>query len=293
MNISNLQVKHISYLKSYHRWFRILTRLYRRTYVKHLIQRNQTRYTSTRLFNGDKFNVILPDNVSKATYVSGHFERHDTEAFIKLTNKGDCVIDIGAHIGYYSLIASSLVGSEGKVIAFEPTPSTFSLLQENLKNKKNTSTENKAVYKEEKSLTFNDFGLKHLVFNSFRAARLEGQKLIAKKIRVQTIILDNYVKNNNIKPNFIKIDAESAEMDILQGSIETIKRYSPTFFIEIGDFNHINGYTSLDIINFFLNQNYQVFDFIEGKFSSHQPLENHKYRSRNLFFSVLDLSNYN
>jgi len=57
-------------------------------------------------------------------YQYGFFEEGLTRAIIEKLRPGDTFVDIGAHVGYYTILASLLVGAEGHVVAFEPTPRT-------------------------------------------------------------------------------------------------------------------------------------------------------------------------
>lgn len=65
--------------------------------------------------------------------IKPHHEEFETEIFKKEIKKGDTVLDLGAHIGYYTLLAAKLVGEKGKVFAFEPEPTNFALLKKNIK----------------------------------------------------------------------------------------------------------------------------------------------------------------
>src|SRR4051812_21163462 len=96
----------------------------RKREVKKLLRNVNVKFTETEMFTGDKINVVVPDNVSTGLYLNGCFEPDDTKGLIECLNEGDTFIDIGAHIGYYSIIASGLVAEKGRVICFEPTPST-------------------------------------------------------------------------------------------------------------------------------------------------------------------------
>lgn len=70
--------------------------------------------------------------LSYSLLFKGIYEEVQTKLFTRVVKKGDIVIDIGANIGYYSLLASKLVGEEGKVYAFEPEPKNFGLLKRNI-----------------------------------------------------------------------------------------------------------------------------------------------------------------
>jgi FkbM family methyltransferase len=248
-----------------------------------LIRETRVKFTEARLFTGDVMNIVVPDNVSTALYLNGCFEADDTKALIESLNEGDTFIDIGAHIGYYSMLASSLIGDRGKVICFEPTPSTYGLLLKNLQNKKNVKAENLAVYSVQTNMEFNDYGLKYMVFNSFKKARLNDIDLVPKLINVQTTTLDNYCKLNNIVPSFIKIDAESVELHVLQGAVETIKKSKPKFMIEVGDFEHIDAGGSFKIISFLMDLSYDVFEYNGNSFIKHEVIKT-AYPTLNLYF---------
>ena len=66
-------------------------------------------------------------------FACGVYEPLETRIFKRLINRNDVVFDVGANIGYYTLIATKLVGEKGRVFAFEPEPTNFSLLEKNVK----------------------------------------------------------------------------------------------------------------------------------------------------------------
>ena len=80
------------------------------------------KVTYTTLW-GSKMRFFLPEG--GMVYYYGFWEANLTNFFINFLKEGDVFIDIGAHVGYYSVLASDLVGASGKVYAFEPTPRTF------------------------------------------------------------------------------------------------------------------------------------------------------------------------
>ena len=251
--------------------------------VQELRARSEVEFVNAKMFTGDEMELVIPDNVSAAVYLSGCFEAEDTEAMIEILNPGDVFFDIGSHIGYYSIVAANLVGSNGKVVCFEPTPSTFELLSKNVCAHKNVLPQNLAVFSTETELEFNDYGLRYLVFNSFKEARLENQHLEGKRILVKTVTLDGFVQRSGLKPDVMKIDAESVEMHVLEGSASILEKIRPVVMIEIGDFQHIDPGGSLKIINYMAGKRYIPYEYYMGKFIVHNVHEG-SYETINLFF---------
>ena len=73
------------------------------------------------------------NGVSPVIGVNGFYEPEETELLRKIVRKGAVVVDVGANIGWYTLLSAHLAGENGKIIAFEPEPSSFSLLSKSVK----------------------------------------------------------------------------------------------------------------------------------------------------------------
>lgn len=82
---------------------------------------------------GAKFNLRLPDFIQARIYYFGRWEPNLTNFISSRLKLGDVFVDVGANIGYFSLMASKLVGPSGRVFAVEASPRIFKLLQENIK----------------------------------------------------------------------------------------------------------------------------------------------------------------
>lgn len=98
------------------------------------------RYLSGRgwndkiIINGYHINLLLDDLISRTIYIEGAFDPASTEALSKLIHPGTVVFDVGANMGYYTLLFAQLVGQSGHVYAFEPVPATAGRLNDNLKS---------------------------------------------------------------------------------------------------------------------------------------------------------------
>lgn len=163
------------------------------------------------------------------------------EKFYKI-KPGDIVIDIGAHIGCFTIRASKKVGRDGKVIAIEPQQQNIKILEKNIKenNLENVVVIDKGVWskKEEKKLFISPNTGGHSFFK-----RTEHVNLI------KTDLLDNILSNLKIdKVNFIKMDIEGAEIEALKGMEKTLEE---PLNMAIAAYHQINGqktYKTIDPI---------------------------------------------
>lgn len=130
---------------------------------------------------------------------------------------GSVFLDIGANNGFFSLLASPLVGTNGIVYAFEPSVQTFERMKNNinLNNFKNIKSFNLALGNQSGIGTFYDFGRRD-GSNSLVKMR-SGQP---KKVNMNT--LDNVLDEYRVKPDFVKIDVEGFEKEVLDGGRESI-----------------------------------------------------------------------
>ncbi|MBL7045406.1 MAG: FkbM family methyltransferase [Parcubacteria group bacterium] len=137
---------------------------------------------------------------------------------------GMTFVDVGANVGYFTLLAARLVGEGGSVYAFEPEDENFELLERNIKENgyQNVVLEKKAVSDKRGELTFY-IDPKNLCAHSLVAK--DGQK----EVRVEAVVFDEYFKDLQI--DVVKIDVEGAEPQVLKGMTETLKR-KPTLIVE-------------------------------------------------------------
>ena len=193
-----------------------------------------TRPLKTKLFNGYEVECDIREIVQQVIYFYGYYEAVETYFAMAFIKKGDTVIDAGANIGYYSLVAANCVGPGGRVHSFEPIPRNFSHLQDHIHSNhldKIVTVNNYGVWDKEEEI---EFTLSKNTESNFGTYSAGEQADVVEKITCRTLRLDNYVKKNNIhKVNFLKIDVEGAEWAALQGAEETIKRDKPVILLEV------------------------------------------------------------
>lgn len=170
---------------------------------------------------GDSMTGYLPE--TNTFYYYGFCEANLTSFLLRFLKEKDIFIDVGANIGFYTVLASRLIGPEGKVRSFEPTPLTFEILKENTRMLENAVCNNIGVSDENGKISFKDFGPGYSAFNT---ASAEGTILrhSSKNIEVPSITLDRYINEQDLLPTFIKLDAEGLEYKILQGMKEILSR---------------------------------------------------------------------
>jgi len=159
--------------------------------------------------------------ISPTLAATGVFEPLETELLQKEIKPGDVVLDIGANIGYYTLIFARLVGERGKVFAFEPDPVNFALLQKNVEMNgyQNVVLIHKAVSNKTGAcrLFLSDINRgDHRVYDSN-----DGRP----SIDIEVIELDTYFEHYDGRFDFIKIDIQGSEWAAVQGMKSLIQRH--------------------------------------------------------------------
>jgi len=243
--------------------------------IAHLL--NKSFKVRAELFCKKTMMVIIPEIVSLHIFRYRYFEEGLTRMVLELLKPGMIFFDVGAHFGYYTLLASDLVGRDGQVHAFEPIPRTLEVLKLNTRSKHNISTNNLAIFSTNTVLELYDYGLEYCAFNSFKDPRLDKNKrkrLKPQKVLAKAITLDAYVKEEGARPDFVKIDAESAEWEILQGMTYILRNIRPIISLEIGDLRVQDVPPSRDLVRYIIEQGYEVYQY--G--SLDQPLVKHEVR---------------
>ena len=251
------------------------------------------RRKQARLFWGDDMTVVLPENVSMSIYRYGFFEGDVSHMLLETLHRGMTFYDIGAHFGYFTCLASELVGPQGHVHSFEPTPSTFEILGINGRKRPNVQLNNAAVFSTNSQLTFQDFGVRYSAFNSAVGSRLDEtmeRQATAKSYQVEAVTVDEYARRTGNLPDVVKIDAENAEYDVLMGMEQTLQESKPTVSIEVGDMGKDSASGgSARVVQFLQEHGYRAFEWLNGALRTHIKRAGYEYG--NLLFRHPDNSN--
>lgn len=219
--------------------------------------------------------VIIPESAGIDLSLRGYFEPELTFSIYNLVKPSMTFIDIGAHYGYYSILASHLVGNKGRVHSFEPTPSTFEILKRNVSKSNNIIVNNVACFSETGSITFYDYGSRYSGFNSITTSRLK-EAASRRSLTVRTCRLDDYIECMQLVPDFVKIDAESAEYEILKGMNKILTDFKPIVSLEVGDY--VKGSVlSSQLVENVRRYGYDIFEIYNWKLRRHMVQDQYSY----------------
>ena len=149
------------------------------------------------------------------------------------------VYDLGANIGFFSLMAARLVGPHGRVFSFEADPVIATRLRENLAHNgfRHAVVEEKAVWCESSIVSFACADLTQSSDRGLGFVTTNHQEM-ATVISVQSVSLDDYCSSHPA-PDFIKCDVEGAECEVFRGAANTLRQWHPTIVCEMhGTENH-------------------------------------------------------
>ncbi len=168
---------------------------------------------------------------------STRYEEGEWRFVSRLLRPGMTVFDVGANQGFYTMLAAQRVGPQGKVIAFEPVPDEFRKLRRNaqVNQARNATLEPLALGSRE---GFADMFMCLDGCGSFSSLRPPAEDVKARTglIRVPITTLDTYVRDKDIRSiDFIKIDAEGGELDVMKGGRHVLNVLRPALMCEMED----------------------------------------------------------
>jgi len=179
------------------------------------------------------------EGISAELSMFGTHEPITTNLLSSELKDGMVCLDIGANIGYYVFLESNLVGSNGKVIAIEPSPMNFEGLKRNLElqNKSNIEIYNFACGNEDREVSFLTSNISNWSrINENDASSLYTDNIVSEaKIPLRTI--DSFVNERRInKLDLVRFDTEGYELQIYEGMRQTIRKFKPLLCLEIHSF---------------------------------------------------------
>lgn len=229
--------------------------------------RNSENDFACRIFTGQTMLLHIRDWVQYHLFLYGYYEKEESLFWLDFA-KGDkkVIFDIGANVGYFTLLAAHATGNNSRVFAFEPVTRTFNRLKENLKLneiKATVITEKLAVGKSDSTLTIhvgNQYNWGMSSVNQHEESSSEAET-------INCISLDSYTGKKGIsRIDLIKIDVEGAEFDAISGMLNSIEKHRPILMIELLD-THLSkqGHYSGEIYEMLFRFNYEAWEILPAK----------------------------
>ncbi|WP_276134415.1 FkbM family methyltransferase [Polluticoccus soli] len=186
---------------------------------------------------GYKLMVNTKDLIGWNVFFFAEYEKSTNNVLGRFIKPGDTVIEAGANIGTETILLANLVGDNGKVYAFEPNKDVFNRLKHNaqvINKKNNVVCLDIALGEKDGTIQFNVYPDDY--FNSGMSSKYHGATDV---VDVPQRTLDSMVSAEEIsKVDFIKMDVQGAEPDVLAGAKNTMERFRPGIFLEADE--HVN-----------------------------------------------------
>jgi len=206
--------------------------------------------------------IFLDDEDCLQLSVNEITEPVETKLFNDIIKNGEVLVDVGANIGYFTLLMAKLSGSSGKIFSFEPENKNFEILEKNVKinNYQNVVLEKKGVSDRN--------GVNKFFLSSKNTGMHSLQKIRddSKEVKIDVIKLDDYFFTLDLveKISLIKIDVEGAEFQVLNGMKTILKNKNLKLLIEfIPDHLKKHGTNPSDVLKILEDNDYKLYQINE------------------------------
>ena len=192
-------------------------------------------------------------------------EAHVQSWLTEQLKPGHMFFDVGAHHGWVSMWALPLVGKEGKVVSFEPSPANLSILEWHRTHNKFSqwAIVPKAVSDVDSEEEFflvdtGDSPMNSLTTGAPGTPFMSGRDI--RKISMQTMTLDTFCSESSLRPNLVKIDVEGAELLVLRGATRLLDECYPTLILAMHPYWLPAGQSSQQLFEYLTRHGYTMYD---------------------------------
>jgi FkbM family methyltransferase len=212
-------------------------------------------------FRGD-FEIGCRSDLLKRVVVTKDYEPECAECVARYLDPSRDAVDIGANVGFYSVLIRQLLSSNARLLSVEPTPNACKLLERNLE--RNNCSEGVVIFNGAVSDTQGTIVI-HLIEGREEYSSIgeitdsrPGHRV---SIQVPACTLDGLVEQHGLNPGFVKVDVEGAEYRVFHGGLNTLTQHKPIIQSEIAD-KYLTGlgHDSESIFRLFRTNNYRVID---------------------------------
>ncbi len=219
---------------------------------------------------GIRWQLDLREGIDFSIFVMGGFELRTIAAYAAVLKPGSVALDIGANIGAHALPLANMVGPTGRVLAFEPTAFAFSKLQRNLALNPQLQSRVRSF---QMMLVASDVeALPEALYSSWP---LEPSGDVHPKLRgrlmstegAQAASLDRVLEQEAVeRVDFVKLDVDGYECEVLRGASLTLKQRRPTLIMEVAPYVLAEHGASLDeLLGLLRSAGYGTYDLGSGR----------------------------
>jgi FkbM family methyltransferase len=219
--------------------------------------------------DGLRWSLDLREGIDLSIYLFGAFEPSVVRRYRQLVSPGDVVVDIGANVGAHTLPLARAAGEAGRVLAFEPTGWAFAKLQANLALNPTLAPQVTAehallVSPDERTVPVGIYSSWPLVNGHGHGPSEHGQVELHPQHRgmlrgtdgARAVTLDDYLAGDKV--DFVKLDVDGAEPEVLAGAAATVDRSRPTIVIEMAPCAYEGGDGFERIVEFLTSRHYRL-----------------------------------
>ncbi len=215
-------------------WLRIRQELIRAA------EESETPVTRTvRIVTGARMKINIADHHNCMYFEKVPYEPATTRFFLEHLHSSDVVVDVGANQGYFSLLSASIVGPSGKVHAFEANPALKPMLEDSIGRNDFRSVvhlSNVGLSDEAKEVPLylpeTGANIGSATMHPW-AGHLEAGTLNESRfVNVVCVRFDDWIKTHPLlRIDLVKIDVEGAELEVLKGMRESLRRFQPLHIV--------------------------------------------------------------
>lgn len=213
-----------------------------------------------RTRHGFRLRVDLAEWIGQHIYLTGDYERPTARLIQALARQGSTVIDVGANIGFFTLLASRSVGRAGRVLAFEPVASTCTALRTNvtLDGAVNIAVHELALSNANGTAEIHEGPGRNKGLSSLRPLdETSGSRTVATAVFDDLGLADQPI-------SLVKIDVEGAEQLVLEGMLRTLAKHRPHLIVEITErFLAAFGHSATSLCELLAPLGYRASEIIE------------------------------
>ena len=206
-----------------------------------------------KMENGETIYLDLSQKMCHGYFYNGRVEHEEfTDIFLeKSLDTGDTFVDVGANVGYFSILAGNIVGGEGQVHSFEPYPKAYSILKMNTEYRDNIKIYDIALSNVKGKSEFS-------IMDEGDRSSIGTNKNARKVVNIKKNKLDNVLNKGVPKVDVIKIDVEGHELEVMEGAREVIRAYKPIIYFEYTYIYRNNKYNFEEFENFLEEKKYSL-----------------------------------